>query len=265
MNSAARASSSTGSPSSKASTRAQGRPESPAEPAADPPKALSPVSPPRASKLSGWPKACCHSGAASKPSGRPGSARSARGRSRTENANGTNSARLGRSAHHTVRPRRPRSTPHRATMATDGTSSDGAAAVTTASARPAAAAAVHEGVPLMPGRAAGLGVRRRWPGAGTAWTPCPAAVPVARSSARTSTGIMTCASSAPSRPWLRATWSAGAPAQTRAAARRSLRRRVRAPAANHAPSAESGMARISSQPTAPFASPAPSTPSTHRT
>ncbi len=81
-------------------------------------------------------------------------------------------------------------------------------------------------------------MNRRSPASGTAKRPCPRAVPVARSSASTSSGIMMCATSAPSRPWFRAICRAGAPPQTRAATRRNRRRVVSA--AGGEPRSEAG-------------------------
>jgi hypothetical protein len=211
--SAATASASSGAPIRSASTSAQGT-----EP---PEKSASPERPPAGSKLSGWPRICCHTGAPSKGSGSPGSASSALGRSRVDSANGTNSAALGRSAHQSVRPRFPSSRLRRMMPTAAGSRSDGAAAVMTASASPAAAAAVHDGVPLTPGLAGGWSARL--PAGTGAKRPRPSAEPVARSRARTSSGIMTCASRAPTRPWLTATCRAGAAAQTSAAASRNRR------------------------------------------
>ncbi len=159
------------------------------------PKTAKPVKPPSMSKASGWPSSCCHNGAASKVSGNPGSASNERGLSKTDIAYGRNKARVGRSDHHSVLPRCPRTTAASITATAIGPpNNDGAEAVTTAMARPAAAAAVHDGVPLMPGLPTiRAGRRLSWVPPAEAAPPWATADPEARNSARRSSGIMTCA------------------------------------------------------------------------
>jgi len=146
-----------------------------------------------------------------------------------------------------------------------GISSEGAEAVVTASARPAAAAAVHEGVPLIPALA-GMWSPVASPGEALALNlPWPTAEPVARNRPRTTSGSMICAINAPARPWFRAAWSAGAAAQESAATRRSRRLTVSPPAANQALRPDSGAPRRSSHAMDGLASPPPRMPIIQRT
>src|SRR4051812_4025481 len=100
-----------------------------------------------------------------------------------------NSAALGKSDHQSVLPRGPSTTAAKTTTTVMGPKRDGADAVIAAIAKPAAAAAVQDGVPLMPGLPS-TRAGRRVKGTRVAWAR-PIAEPEARISASISNGIRT--------------------------------------------------------------------------